>query len=81
MDCRIHYLTDCFFPIIKKIEEISKKRYVEENKKAMRIIADHIKASVFIIADGISPSNSEQGYVSEKINQKSNPIWENYWNE
>lgn len=61
------YLTDCFLPIIKKIEEVSKKRYVEENKKSMRIIADHVKASVFIIADGINPSNSEQGYVLRRL--------------
>lgn len=61
------YLTDCFLPIIKRIEEISKNKYVEENKKAMRIIADHIKASVFIIADGVNPSNSEQGYVLRRL--------------
>ncbi len=62
-----NYLTDCFLPIIQKIEEISKKEYVEENKKAMRIIADHIKAAVFIIADGVNPSNSEQGYVLRRL--------------
>jgi alanyl-tRNA synthetase len=61
------YLTDCFFPIIKAIENISGKKYVEENKKAMRIIADHIKAAVFIIADGINPSNKEQGYVLRRL--------------
>ena len=62
-----NYLTDCFLRIIKKIEEVSKKEYTEENKKAMRIIADHIKASVFIIADGVNPSNSEQGYVLRRL--------------
>jgi alanyl-tRNA synthetase len=61
------YLTDCFLPMIKKVEEVSKKKYIEENKKAMRIIADHIKASVFIIADGANPSNSEQGYVLRRL--------------
>ncbi len=58
--------TETFLPIIKKIEELSKKSY-EQNKRAMRIIADHIKASVFIIADGISPSNTEQGYVLRRL--------------
>jgi len=56
------YETELFLPIIKQIEKISKKEY-KENEKAMRIIADHIKASIFIIADGVSPSNTEQGYV------------------
>jgi len=61
-----NYLTDCFLPIIKKIEELSKKKY-EQNKKAMRIIADHIKASVFIISDGVLPSNTEQGYILRRL--------------
>jgi len=61
-----NYLTDCFKPIIEKIEKISGKKY-EENKKTMRIIADHMKASVFIISDGITPSNTEQGYVLRKL--------------
>jgi alanyl-tRNA synthetase len=61
-----NYLTDCFLPIIKKIEKLSGKKY-SENKKSMRIIADHIKASVFIIADGISPSNTEQGYILRRL--------------
>ncbi|OGJ12856.1 alanine--tRNA ligase [Candidatus Pacearchaeota archaeon RBG_19FT_COMBO_34_9] len=61
-----NYLTDCFFPIIENIEEISEKKY-DKNKKAMRIIADHLKASVFIIADGIIPGNTEQGYVLRRL--------------
>ena len=60
------YLTNIFLPIIKQIEKISRKQY-EKNKKAMRIIADHVKAAVFIIADGIIPSNSEQGYVLRRL--------------
>ncbi|MDD5191736.1 MAG: alanine--tRNA ligase-related protein, partial [Candidatus Nanoarchaeia archaeon] len=63
-----NYLSDCFLPIIKKIENMSGKKYlIEKNKKPMRIIADHIKASVFIIADGIIPSNAEQGYVLRRL--------------
>jgi len=63
------YLTDSFKPIIEQIEKLSKKKYGKnkEETKAMRIIADHIKASVFIIADGISPSNTEQGYVLRRL--------------
>ena len=64
-----NYLTDCFLPIIEKIEEISEKKYGKDKTvtKAMRIIADHIKAAVFIIADGITPSNTEQGYVLRRL--------------
>ncbi len=61
-----NYLTEIWHPIIKKIETISKKQY-KGNEKAMRIIADHIKASVFIIADGITPSNKEQGYILRRL--------------
>lgn len=60
------YLTDVWAPIINEIEKISKKNY-KENEKSMRIIADHIKASVFIISDGVSPGNSEQGYVLRRL--------------
>jgi len=61
-----NYLTDIWQPIIKQIEKISNKSY-KGNEKTMRIIADHIKASIFIIADGITPSNTEQGYVLRRL--------------
>ena len=61
-----NYLSSAFLPIIKQIEEISNKKY-KKNEISMRIIADHIKASVFIIADGIMPSNIEQGYVLRRL--------------
>ena len=52
--------------MIKKIEELSNKPY-NENKKSMRIIADHIKAAAFIISDGITPGNADQGYVLRRL--------------
>ncbi len=52
------YETQTFQPIIKKIEQLTKKKNLHKNKSA-RIIADHIKASCFIMADGIVPSNTE----------------------
>jgi alanyl-tRNA synthetase len=61
-----NYLTDIWQPIIKKIEEISLKKY-SENLVPIRIIADHLRASVFIIADGIEPSNKEAGYVLRRL--------------
>src|SRR3989344_5707887 len=63
-----NYKTDLFWPIIEKIENLSGKKY-EENLKAMRIIADHLKASTFILGDekGIAPSNTGQGYVLRRL--------------
>ncbi|MEK7541184.1 MAG: alanine--tRNA ligase [Patescibacteria group bacterium] len=60
------YETDLFLPIIKKIEELSGKKY-EDNKKSFRIIADHIKASVFLASEGIEPSNIERGYILRRL--------------
>ncbi|KKS26369.1 MAG: Alanine-tRNA ligase [Parcubacteria group bacterium GW2011_GWA2_42_11] len=64
-----NYRTELFWPLIEKIEELSGKKYdgSEEVKKAMRIIADHIKAAVFLIADGVISSNTGRGYVLRKI--------------
>jgi alanyl-tRNA synthetase len=64
-----NYLTDCWQPIIKEVEKISGKTYNSSNDitKAIRIISDHIKAATMIIADGISPSNTEQGYVVRRL--------------
>ncbi len=63
------YLTDCFLPIIKKIENLSGKKYNKssDETKYMRIIADHIKASVFIINEEIVPTNTERGYVLRRL--------------
>ncbi|MFH0739744.1 MAG: alanine--tRNA ligase [bacterium] len=60
------YETELFTSIINKIVEISNKPYVG-NEKPFRIIADHIKASAFMLADGLSPSNTERGYVLRRL--------------
>ncbi len=64
-----NYLAGMWKPIIERIEKMSGKKYGKnlEETKAMRIIADHIKAAVFIIADGVKPSNTEQGYVLRRL--------------
>lgn len=63
-----NYKTDLFLPIIKKIQELSGKKY-DENTREMRIIADHLKAATFILGDekGIAPSNTGQGYVLRRL--------------
>lgn len=66
------YLTDIWQPIIKKIEQISNKKYSDPNfTKPIRIVADHIRSSVFIIADGIEPGNKEAGYVLRRLIRRS----------
>ncbi len=62
-----NYKTDLFLSIIKKIEEVSLKKYQPENKKQMRIIADHLRAAVFVISDEIKPSNKAQGYILRRL--------------
>ncbi|MCX6701958.1 MAG: alanine--tRNA ligase [Candidatus Zambryskibacteria bacterium] len=63
-----NYKTELFWPIIQKIEELSGRSYDNE-QKAMRIIADHLKAATFILGDekGIMPSNTGQGYVLRRL--------------
>ncbi len=65
------YLTEVFQPIIAKIEELSGYKYgtTEEKDKSVRIIADHARASVFIIGDirGVSPDRVGAGYVLRRL--------------
>jgi alanyl-tRNA synthetase len=56
--------TDLFLPIITAIRNT---QYAIPNTKSERIIADHIKGSVFLISEGILPSNVERGYVLRRI--------------
>ena len=60
------YETDLFADVISKLEELSGKKYLE-NKKAFRIISDHIRSSVFVISDGVEPSNLGQGYILRRL--------------
>ncbi len=64
-----NYDTDVFQPIIRKISEISGIKYGESPKSdiAMRVVADHLRAIAFAIADGQLPSNNKAGYVIRRI--------------
>lgn len=53
-------------PIVDKVAELSGTTY-EENTEAMRVIADHLRAALFLTADGDVPSNKEQGYVLRRL--------------
>lgn len=65
------YKTDLFSGIIEVIERLSDHHYGDspEVTKALRVIADHLKAAVFIIGDnkGVTPSNTDQGYVVRRL--------------
>jgi alanyl-tRNA synthetase len=54
------------WPIIEKLQQISKKNY-ESHTESMRVIADHLRAATFLAVDGIVPSNKEQGYVMRRL--------------
>ena len=69
---RDNYKTSVWKNIINTICEVSGKPY-EGNEKSIRIIADHIRTSVFISADdsGIKPSNTDQGYILRRLIRRS----------
>ena len=53
-------------PIITSLENLSGKKY-QEHPASMRVIADHLRAATMLAADGVSPSNKEQGYVLRRL--------------
>ena len=63
-----NYASSIWKEIIASLEQISNKSY-QDNVTSMRIIADHIRTSVFISADpaGIKPSNTDQGYILRRL--------------
>lgn len=70
-----NYDTDVFTPLIEKIESLTGKKYIskaetDEQEKlniAIRVVADHVRAVAFAIADGQLPSNNGAGYVIRRI--------------
>lgn len=64
-----NYDTDVFTPLIREIEAITDSKYGKEEQTdiAIRVIADHVRAVAFSIADGQLPSNSGAGYVIRRI--------------
>ena len=69
-----NYDTDVFTPIIREVETITQTKYEDKTKEneeeiniAIRVIADHIRAVAFAIADGQLPSNNGAGYVIRRI--------------
>lgn len=68
-DKKSNYDTDVFTPLIREIEAIANSKYGQEEEIdiAIRVIADHLRAVAFAIADGQLPSNTGAGYVIRRI--------------
>ncbi len=62
-----NFLTDLFTPLVQLICEKSKTKYDKENIRPIRIVSDHIRAIVFLISDGVFPSNDGKGYVLRRL--------------
>ncbi|MDD3814754.1 MAG: alanine--tRNA ligase [Desulfocapsaceae bacterium] len=68
-----NYDSDLFQPIIKRLEELSGRVYGQDraDTTAMRVIADHSRATTFLVADGVLPSNEGRGYVLRRIMRRA----------
>ena len=62
-----NYETDVFQPLIGRIAELTGKEYGGEHRVPMQVIADHVRALSFTMADGAMPSNEGRGYVLRRI--------------
>ncbi|MCK9491279.1 MAG: alanine--tRNA ligase [Sulfurimonas sp.] len=62
-----NYESSLFMPIIKEVEKLIGKEYVYKNGASYRVIADHIRTALFLLAQGINFSNEGRGYVLRRI--------------
>jgi alanyl-tRNA synthetase len=65
--------TDQFQPLIELGEELSGRRYGEDfaTTRALRILADHARATTFLVADGVVPSNEDRGYILRRVMRRA----------
>jgi alanyl-tRNA synthetase len=70
---RSNYDTDLFQNVIRVIEKVSGKRYGAsgDDDVSMRVIADHARATTFLVGDGVLPSNEGRGYVLRRIMRRA----------
>ncbi len=65
--------TDLFAPVMEKLEQLSGVKYGDSEavNVAMRVIADHARATAFLVADGVLPANEGRGYVLRRIMRRA----------
>jgi len=63
------YETDVVFPVIEKAEELTGKKYgaAYEDDVRFRVVADHVRSSMMLISDGVTPGNEGRGYVLRRL--------------
>jgi alanyl-tRNA synthetase len=66
-----NYDTDVFRALIEASEELTKTRAEGESQASHRVIADHLRASGFLVADGVLPANEGRGYVLRRIMRRA----------
>jgi len=68
-----NYDSDLFTPVISRLEELSGRTYGtgSADDTAMRVIADHVRAASFLVADGVLPSNEGRGYVLRRVMRRA----------
>ena len=68
-----NYDSDLFHPIINRLEGLSGRTYGQDlaDTTAMRVIADHARATAFLVADGVFPANEGRGYVLRRIMRRA----------
>ncbi len=74
-----NYDSDLFAPIIARLEHLSGRRYGKDaaDDTAMRVIADHVRATCFLVADGVLPSNEGRGYVLRRVLRRASRFGRN----
>ncbi len=68
-----NYDSDLFSPIIKSIADVAQTKYGTDHRTdtALRVIADHCRATTFLVSDGVLPSNEGRGYVLRRIMRRA----------
>lgn len=61
------FMVDTLSAVVQRLEKLSGKQYSGNHQQAFRVIADHIRGAMFMIADGVFPSNTDRGYFVRRL--------------